>query len=57
MTNEQKLALLEALKAYIPAAMPIQTDKHIELLEEVVAELESTTTPPPDTQGLFDDTI
>jgi hypothetical protein len=57
MTNEQRLALLEALKFYIPAASPHKPDTHIQLLEEVVAELEAETTPPPDEQELFDDPI
>ena len=54
MTNEQRLALLEALKFYIPVAAPHKPDTHIELLEQVVAELEETTIQPPDDQDLLD---
>jgi hypothetical protein len=57
MTNEQRLALLEALKFYIPVASPHKPDRHIELLEEVVQELEQETTPPPEEQDLFDDPV
>jgi len=57
MTNEQKLALLEALKFYIPIAAPHKDETHIVLLEQVVAELEEETAPLPDDQDLFDDDI
>ncbi len=53
MTNEHKAAVIEALRFYIPIAAPHKQDKHIELLEEVVAELESELPPPPDEQELL----
>lgn len=46
MNNEQKLAVIEALKTYIPAASAVKDDLHIKLLEDAVAELEAEVTPP-----------
>lgn len=53
MTNEQKLAVIEALTFYIKVAAPHKDEKHISLLEEAVAELQSETIPPPPEQDLF----
>lgn len=46
MNNEQKLAVIEALKTYIPAASAVKDDVHIKLLEDAVAELEAEVTLP-----------
>ena len=53
MTNEQKLALIEALKFYIPVASPHKPDTHIKLLEDLLVELEGQIDTPPDTEELF----
>jgi len=57
MTPEQKQALLEALKFYIPIAAPHKPDNHIVLLEQIVAQLEAELPPPPDEQELFDESL
>jgi hypothetical protein len=57
MSPEQKQAVLEALKFYIPIAAPHKPDTHIVLLEQVVVELEAEVPQPPDEQELFDDSI
>ena len=54
MTNEQKHAVIEALKTYLPVAAQIKDDEHIRLLEEVVIELEAEVTEPPSIQDLFE---
>jgi hypothetical protein len=53
MTNEHKLAVIEALLFYIKVAAPHKDEKHITLLEEAVIELQAETTPPPPEQDLF----
>lgn len=45
MNNEQKLAVIEALKTYIPVAVSVKDDLYIKLLEDAVAELEAEVTP------------
>lgn len=53
MNNEHKQAIIEALKFYLPIAAPHKPDKHIELLEEVIEELEKDV-PPALPQDLLD---
>jgi hypothetical protein len=57
MTPEQKQAVLEALKFYIPIAAPHKPDTHIVLLEQVVVELEAEVPQPPDEQELFNESL
>lgn len=57
MTNEQKRAVIEALNFYIPVAAPHKDDVHIELLEQVVAELKEQVPPTPTQDDLLDDTL
>jgi len=57
MTNQQKQAVIEALKFYIPIAAPHKDDLHIELLEQVVVELQNELPTPTSTDDLLNDTF
>jgi hypothetical protein len=54
MNDDQKRAVIEALKFYIPIAAPHKPDTHIVLLEQVVAKLEAELPELPMDEDLFE---
>lgn len=55
MTPNHKIELIKALKFYIKTVAPYAEERHITLLEEIVAELQDEVPPTPDAQDLFND--